>query len=112
MSSIITSTEEAKILPIKLTHLFVLSDSNGQIIFSVKADGTVEINPKYSAQQAANEFWKWIVNYNLVQPAVEQAKNDERNSIINKIEEQKAQWNGMRPMATAAAQELIDLIRK
>jgi glyceraldehyde-3-phosphate dehydrogenase/erythrose-4-phosphate dehydrogenase len=100
-----------------MTELFRLHAVGNQHVFTVKADGTVDVNPQFTVGQAADEFWKWMSSQtNLVQLAIEQAKREERESIAQQVESQGRQWGIMRSMQMTnyadAAQELADLIRK
>lgn len=101
----------------RLTDLFVLYANHNQRVFTVKADGTVDVDPTFTVGQAADEFWKWITTHtNLMQLAVEQAKRDEREAVAKLVEDQGKQWGLLRSVKmttySKAAKDLADLIRK
>lgn len=100
-----------------LVNLFVLYANNNQHVFTVKADGSVDVDPKYTVGQAADEFWKWMnTSTNLIQLAVDQAKRDEREAVAKLVENQGKQWGLLRSVKmttySKAAQDLANLIRK
>jgi hypothetical protein len=101
-------------------NIFTLSAAGNQHIFTISADGSIQVSPQFTIEQAAKEFWKWIESSNLiqiaVQNAVEHAKREERASIVEQIEKQGKQWGITRSMKMTnysdAAEDLVDLIRK
>lgn len=101
------------VVPEKLITLM----NNGQEIVAIHKDGTVSINPAYTASQAADEFWKRISSQaNVVQVAVEAAKRNEREVCAKQVENQGKVWGVMRSLKMTyhaeAAQKLADLLRK
>ena len=102
--------------PTNIVNLFTLCSVGNQHVFTIKSDGSVEISPNFTTEQAAKEFWQWVVTYNPVQSAIEQAKREERTAIVKQIEDQAKQWGIMRSMKMTnysdAAEDLADLIRK
>ena len=99
-----------------MADIFTLYTQNIHV-FTIKADGTVEINPKFTAGQAVDEFYDWMIKHtNVVQVAIAQAKDEMRADIVKQIENQGKQWGIGRSMKLTnysnAAQNLADLIRK
>jgi hypothetical protein len=84
----IGSTGISTITFIVPTVLFSLRDINGQDVFEIKPDGSVYVNPKFTGQQAADEFWKWIATgTNVVQMAVDAARREERDACAKQLED-------------------------
>lgn len=97
--------------------IFILIDAGGQEVFVIKKDGTVEVNPNFTTDQATSEFWKWISTQpSILQMAVAAAKKEEREACVQEIEKQGKLWGILRSMKMTnysnAAKDLANLLRK